>query len=107
MKDVISRATPEIDEHGNPVLRLPGPDAAAAFDEAAAEALRSKIMLDYLATQYTLFGCWNNSWNDADWFGTGSAGISLQCHTEAWEVSTDGGATWETIDAQVCEYAMA
>ncbi|NUR34271.1 MAG: hypothetical protein HOQ30_09690 [Gemmatimonadaceae bacterium] len=109
LNDLTTKIVPEVDESGNWHLRLPSADDVLAVDQAGAEAKSKELELDYLAMQYSSFGCWNNtSWDSVHAF-TGSSGssVALSCHTEPWQISTDGGQTWTDIDADVCEYAMA
>lgn len=107
LTDLTHKIIPGVDASGNPNLRLPSVQDVVSVDNAAADAMNAQIELDYLAMQYRSFGCWNdNSWDSAPAFGAGGGGIELNCHSETWEVSSDGGQTWSPIEVQVCEYNM-
>lgn len=82
---------------------------AAAVDLLNADILADRIVLEYLAMQYSLLGCWNQT--PAPGSGSGGGGASSggsTCHYEygVLEISYDGGLTWQTLyegDIKVCE----
>jgi len=69
--------------------------------------------LEQLARAYGENTCWNPS---SPWWYPYSGGYTYQymfgsaiayvCNFEMWEISYDGGATWQPIEVKVCEFAI-
>lgn len=82
-------------------------NAAVALQMAAAEKATAALDLRILGAMYTMNGCWNTPWPDysAPSSGGGShTHLNLVCRNEEWEISYDGGRTWQSVQVSVCEY---
>lgn len=77
---------------------------AANFVADRLENYSHKIQLDLLAGLYSLNGCWTTNWGGGGSGQSGGGGLQWECHSETWEISYDGGATWEPIQVDVCQY---
>jgi hypothetical protein len=104
----IAATTIEMDQYGRPTVHLPNlPTLAYKLENQIAEESDAYIEMAFWAGMYTGFGCKDNNWPDASGsIGTLGGGLSLQCHNEGWEISYDGGNTWDPITVSVCEYTM-
>jgi hypothetical protein len=100
----------ELDSLGRPTFHLPSvPNLAFMLSNRIVEERDAYIKMVFWAGMYVGFGCQANNWPDATGsIGTfgGGTGISLQCHNEGWEISYDGGSTWDPITVSVCQYEM-
>ena len=86
-------------------IKRPEVEKLISLDQAAYDLLVQQTTLNILAIGYTQAGCRDNLWPDATVASWSSPGVTFQCHQESdWEISFDGGETWEPITVTVCEF---
>ncbi len=88
-------------------LVLPaGSASAAAFATYVADAANSRVAISILAYYWNTYQCGSKLvsagpiYRGANW---ASGGISWACHTETWEISFNGGQTYDPINVTVCD----
>lgn len=99
-----------VDATGRPTFKVPNfAQKAIDADMLAHNELTDVTELQFLGALYSAYGCWNNQWSDVTASGGFGSGTSLvyTCRAEIWEISYDGGVTWEPIQVDVCEYQQA
>jgi hypothetical protein len=106
LKDIANQAV-EFDDQGRPTIHLPNvPSLAYNLMTRIEEESDAYIQMQFWAGMYVGFGCGDNNWPDASGSGSLGGGLTLECHDEGWEISYDGGTTWDPITVSVCEYEM-
>jgi hypothetical protein len=109
----VAATTFEIDQYGRPTIHLPNLQTLGYVLEQQIYAKEmAELTLNVFATMYASYGCWGN--NSSNWpassfgtlngSGTATGTLSLECHSEEWEISYDGGNTWSPITVTACEY---
>lgn len=75
--------------------------------------LESQLALNFLASSYSMNGCWGQNWTGlpaqppAGGFPTPPPGLQWSCHYEDFDLSVDGGLTWQRVTARVCSWTTA
>lgn len=101
-------------ENGAPRIKLKDyPEVLVALGTAFHRMQSAELELNIMAGLYSASGCWNNTWQDFGGVGSSGGGgggslgggYTLVCHSEVWEISYDGGVTWQFFaEVSVCEY---
>ena len=81
---------------------------AAKLVGDAAINQEKRVALTILGSLWNSYDCSNRQIRVGPSYQSGGGGSGtpvLSCRVEYWEISIDGGNTWDTIDVQVCEYA--
>ena len=86
-------------------IKRPEVEKLISLDQAAYNLMVQQTTLNILAIGYTQAGCRDNLWPDATVSSASSPSVSFQCHDEdGWEISFDGGRTWQPVTVSVCEF---
>lgn len=86
-------------------IKRPEVEKLVSLDQAAYDLLVQQTTLNILAIGYAQAGCRDNLWPDATVSSWSSPTVNVQCHEESgWEISFDGGETWQPITVTVCEF---
>ena len=86
-------------------IKRPEVEKYTSLDQAAYNLMVQQTTLNILAIGYTQEGCRSNLWPDATVPSWSGSNVTFECHTESgWEISFDGGDTWEPISVTVCEF---
>ena len=69
-----------------------------------------RVALTILGTLWNSNNCSSQQIRVGNYYQGGAGGGGgipiLRCHYETWQISIDGGNTWQNITVDVCEYAM-
>lgn len=90
-------------ENGRVVGSIPDfVQAGITWEYLLAQREMAALQLNVLASMYAGQGCWTNTWSG--WGSSSGGRFELHCRIEAVQISTDGGNTFTTMMANVCEY---
>lgn len=91
----------------------PGSSDAMEFSQSLFEYATAQVAVGFLAGEWTSYGCRGDLsvvagpyYHVGGTYSTTPTGGSYTCAQEQWEISWDGGQTWEAISVKVCQFQI-
>jgi hypothetical protein len=90
-----------------------GSSDAMSFSQTMANYLTAQVAVGFLAGEWTSYGCRGDMtvvagpyYHVGGTYSTTPTGGSYTCAQEQWQISWDGGVTWENISVKVCQFQI-